>query len=92
MFCHLDHFFFFFGLGVSVTLRGRALGVPWGGVTLVAGQHLWLGCDAIRGGGTEREQWRLLHSLPDFSYSLRYPQSNWNPLVLIPKWVGLSMP
>ena len=31
----------------------------------------------------------MLHSLPDFSHSLRYPQSNWAPLVLIPEWVGL---
>ena len=28
-------------------------------------------------------------SLSDFSHSLRYPQSNWAPLVLIPEWVGL---
>ena len=34
-------------------------------------------CDAVRGGGAEREQWRPVHSLPDFSLSLRYPQSNW---------------
>ena len=47
-----------------------------------------LGCDAVRGGGAEREQWRLLHSLMDFSHSLCYPQSNWAPLVLIPEWVG----
>ena len=39
--------------------------------------------------GSDREQWRLLHSLPDFSHSLRYPQSNWALLVLIPEWVGL---
>ena len=32
MFCHLGHFFFFC-LGASVTLRGGALGVHWGGVT-----------------------------------------------------------
>ena len=32
------------------------------------------------------EQWHLLHSLPDFSHSLRYSQSNWAPLVLIPEW------
>ena len=46
-------------------------------------------CDAVCGGGAEREQWCLLCSLPDFSHSLHYPQSNWAPLVLIPKWVGL---
>ena len=28
-------------------------------------------------------------TLLDFSHSLLYPQSNWAPLVLIPKWVGL---
>ena len=46
MFCHLGHFFFFFfGLGVSVTLRGGALGVHQGGgnagrsaVTLYVGE------------------------------------------------------
>ena len=26
---------------------------------------------------------------PDFNLSLRYPQSNWAPLVLVPEWVGL---
>ena len=31
MFCHLGHFFFFFFLGESVTLRGGALGVHRGG-------------------------------------------------------------
>ena len=46
-------------------------------------------CDAVGGGGAEREQWRLLHSLLDFSHSLRYPQSNWVPLVLVPEWMGL---
>ena len=48
-----------------------------------------LGCDAACGGGADREQWRLLRSLPVFSHSLRSPQSNWAPLVLIPEWVGL---
>ena len=82
MFCHLGHFFC---LGVSVTLRGGALGVHWGGVTLV-----WsLRCDAVCGGGAEREQWCPLPSPPDFSLLLCYPQSNWAPLVLVPKWVGL---
>ena len=28
-------------------------------------------------------------SLPDFSHSPCYPQSNWAPLVLIPGWLGL---
>ena len=42
--------------------------------------------DAVRGGGTEREQWLLLHSPLDFSDSLCYPQSNWAPLVLVPEW------
>ena len=46
-------------------------------------------CDAVRGGGAKREQWHLLHSPPDFSHSLCYPQSNWAPLVLVPEWVGL---
>ena len=48
-----------------------------------------LDCDAVCGGGAEREQWHLLRSLPGFSHSLYYPQSNWAPLVLIPEWVGL---
>ena len=52
-----------------------------------AGLHWSLRCDTVRGGGAEREQWRTLHSPPDFSLSLHYPQSNWAPLVLIPKWV-----
>ena len=39
------------------------------------------------GEGLEREQWRLLHSLSIFSRSLRYPQSNWALLMLIPKCV-----
>ena len=46
-------------------------------------------CEAVCGGGAEREQWRLLHSLLDLSHSLHYPQSNWAPLVLVPEWVGL---
>ena len=83
MFCHLG---LFFCLGASVTLRGRALGVPRGGVMLV------LRCDAICGGGAEREQWCPLHSPLDPNLSLRYPQSNWAPLVLVPEWVGLCMP
>ena len=37
-------------------------------------------CDDVRGGGAEREQWCPLHSLPDFSHPLCYPQSNWAPL------------
>ena len=40
------------------------------------------------GEGSEREQWRLLHSVPVFSHSPRYPPSNWAFLVLLPKWVG----
>ena len=48
-----------------------------------------LRCDAVCGGGAEREQWSLLHSPPDFKLSLHYPQSNWAPLVLVPEWVGL---
>ena len=47
-------------------------------------------CDAVRGGGAEREQWHPLHSPLDFNLSLRYSQSNWAPLVLVPEWVGLS--
>ena len=46
-------------------------------------------CDAVCGGGVEREQWHLLHSLLDFSHSLCYPPSNWAHLVLIPECVGL---
>ena len=75
-------FFFFFCLGVSVTFRGGALGVPQGGVMLVAAK--WC-CTR----GAEREQWCLLCSLPVFSHSLHYPQSNWALLVLIPKCVGV---
>ena len=41
--------------------------------------------------GSDREQWRLLHSLPVFSHSLPYPQSNWALLVLIPEWMGSCM-
>ena len=48
-----------------------------------------LRCDAVCGGGAEREQWCPLHSLWDFSHSLGHPQSNWAPLVLVPEWVGL---
>ena len=48
-----------------------------------------LSCDTVCEGGTEREQWCLLHSPPDFSHSLCYPLSNWARLVLVPKWVGL---
>ena len=46
-----------------------------------------LRCDTVCGGGAQREQWRLLHSLPVLSHSLRYPQSNWALLVLLPEWV-----
>ena len=42
--------------------------------------------DAVREGGAEREQWRLLCSLPDFSHFPRYPQAKWAPLVLISRW------
>ena len=34
----------------------------------------------------------MAHSPPDFHLSLRYPQSNWAPLVLVPEWVGLCTP
>ena len=44
------------------------------------------------GKGSKREQCRLFCSLPDFSHSLLYPQSNWAPLVLVPEWVGLCTP
>ena len=43
---------------------------PWVGVALVAGQHWWVGCYAICGGGTERERWRLLQAPLDFNHSL----------------------
>ena len=44
-------------------------------------------CEAVCGGGADREQWCLLHSLLSFSHSLHYPQSNWAPLVLVPsRW------
>ena len=33
-------------------------------------------CEAVCGGGAEREQWHSLPSPPDFSLSLHYPQSN----------------
>ena len=46
-------------------------------------------CDAVCGGGAEREQWCLLHSLLDCNHSLCYSLSNWAPLVLVPEWVGL---
>ena len=46
---------------------------------------LWR-CDAVRGGGAEWEQWRPPHSPRDFSLSLRYPQSNWATLVLVPEY------
>ena len=49
-------------------------------------------CDAVCGGGAEREQWRPLHSPRDSNLSLCYPQSNWAPLVLVPEWVGLCTP
>ena len=48
--------------------------------------NCWLlSCDAVCGGGAEREHWCLLHSLPDFNHSLHHPQSNWVPPVLIPE-------
>ena len=53
---------------------------------------MWLLCDAVRGGGSEREQCCLLRSLPAFSHFPRYPQANWALLVLIPGWVGLLHP
>ena len=43
-------------------------------------------CDAVHGGGAKREYWRPPHSPPDSSPPLRYPQSNWAPLVLVPEW------
>ena len=43
------------------------------------------------GKGSNREQWCLLHSLPAFSHFSRFPQSNWAPLVLIPRWVDLCI-
>ena len=47
---------------------------------------------AVCGGGAEREQWRPLPSPPDLSPSLRYPQSNWAPLVLVPEWWACARP
>ena len=41
------------------------------------------------GEGPRGSNGRLLHSPPDFSHFLSYPQSNWAPLVLVPEWVGL---
>ena len=77
-------FFFFF---VSLRLlysKGRSLRCsPGQGNTGLCTVMLFVG------EGSEREQWHLLHSLPDFSHSLYYPQSNWALLVLIPEWVGL---
>ena len=55
---------------------GGALGVHRGGVMLY-----------IREG--PRGSNGSCSSLSDFSHALRYPQSNWAPLVLIPEWVGL---
>ena len=37
-------------------------------------------CEAVRGGGAEREQWRQLHSPQDFRLSLRYPLEYSGPL------------
>ena len=49
-------------------------------------------CDAVHEGGAKKEQWHPLQSPPDLNLSLRYPQSNWAPLVLVPEWVGLCTP
>ena len=48
-----------------------------------AGQPKSMCCDAVCGGGAEREQWCLFHSLPVFSHYPCYPQSKWALLVLI---------
>ena len=42
------------------------------------GKPMWLRCNAVCQGQSERAQCRrLLHSLPVFSHSHHYPQSNW---------------
>ena len=74
--CSVIWAFFFFCIGAPVTYRGGALGVHRGRVMLY-----------IREG--PRGSNGSCSSLSDFSHSLRYPQSNWAPLVLIPEWVGL---
>ena len=54
------------------------------------GQPTWLRCDAVRGGGSEREQCLLLSSPLAVSHFPRCPQANSGLLVLIPERVGLS--
>ena len=54
------------------------------------GQPTWLRCDAVRGGGSEREQCLLLGSPLAVSHFPRCPQANSGLLVLIPERVGLS--
>ena len=77
--CSFIWAFFFFLSWRTCYVEGRSLRCSpgWGNgghctVTLSVGE------------GSEREQWCLLYSLPDFSHSLRYPQSNWALLVLLP--------
>ena len=40
---------------------------------------------------SNKEQWRLLHSLLVFSHTLSYPQSNWALLMLLPECVCMCV-
>ena len=75
--------YLFICLGASVTLRGRALGVPGAGWGNPSSCAVTLCVEK----GSESEQWCLLCSLPVFSHFPCYPQVKWPLLVLIPVWV-----
>ena len=72
-------FFFFFWSWRVCYFKGRSLRCSPG-----RGKAGHCALTAVRGGGAEREQWRLLHSPLDFNLSLRYSQSNWAPLWWFP--------
>ena len=68
---------------MPVIYKGLSLRFHKGGATQVSAMVLYVG------EASEREQCGLLCSLPVFSHLPRYPQANWDFLVLIPRWVGL---
>ena len=81
LFFHLGHFFLSWR---ACYVKGRSLRCSPG-----RGNACHCAVTLYVREGSKREQWRLLCSLPVFSHSLRLPQSNWAPLVLLPEWVGL---
>ena len=78
MFCHLGHFLG--GWGTALTLRGGALGVPWGGVTLAGGcaVTLYVG-EGPRGSNGDRSILHWVSATPSVSHNQIGPLWCWFP-------------